>query len=92
MATGAAVPVEPPAQKDSTERQEQFKKLYGISKRESEIIRLVADGMSNKQIAAELYISETTVKSHMYRILRKTGVGNRTELGRAYYLGQSPQD
>jgi DNA-binding CsgD family transcriptional regulator len=92
MATGAAVPVEPPAQKDPTERQEQFKKLYGISKRESEIIRLVADGMSNKQIAAELYISETTVKSHMYRILRKTGVGNRTELGRAYYLGQSPQD
>ena len=89
MATGAGLPVEPPPEQDPREREEQFKKRYGISEREGEIIRLVAEGMSNKQIAGELYISETTVKSHMYRILRKTGVGNRTELGRAYFLGNS---
>ena len=92
VASGADLPVETPAEHDPRELEEQFKKRYGISERESEIIRLVAEGMSNKQIAGELYISETTVKSHMYRILRKTGVRNRTGLGRAYLLGRSPDD
>ena len=92
VAPDADLPVEAPPEQDPREKEKQFNKRYGISKREGEIVRLVAEGMSNKQIAGELYISETTVKSHMYRILRKTGVGNRTELGRAYFLGYSPED
>lgn len=53
---------------------------YGVSRRELEILRLVARGMSNKEIGGTLGISEGTVKNHLYRIMRKTGVGNRTEI------------
>ncbi len=53
---------------------------YGITDREREILELVAIGKSNKEIAAELYISEGTVKNHLYRIMRKLNVGNRTEI------------
>jgi DNA-binding CsgD family transcriptional regulator len=53
---------------------------YGVSPRELEILRLVARGMSNKEIGATLFISEGTVKNHLYRIMRKTGTGNRTEI------------
>jgi DNA-binding CsgD family transcriptional regulator len=53
---------------------------YGVSPRELELLRLVAQGMSNKEIAGTLGISEGTVKNHLYRIMRKTGTGNRTEI------------
>jgi DNA-binding NarL/FixJ family response regulator len=53
---------------------------YGISPREMEILQLVAKGRSNKEIGAELSISEGTVKNHLYRIMRKLDVGNRTEI------------
>lgn len=66
-------------------RIERLQAQYGITRREGEIAALVAEGLSNKEIAARLYVSEATVKSHMYRILRKAGVGNRTELSRWYY-------
>ncbi|MFW6329137.1 MAG: LuxR C-terminal-related transcriptional regulator [Alkalispirochaetaceae bacterium] len=76
-----------PAEVDESVRIMELEKRYGITRREGEIIRLVAQGLSNKEIASELYLSEATVKTHMYKILRKTGYGNRTELGRAYFLG-----
>ncbi len=53
---------------------------FGITVREKEILQRVAVGRSNKQIAAELFISEGTVKNHLYRIMRKLNVGNRTEI------------
>ncbi|MFW6216133.1 MAG: LuxR C-terminal-related transcriptional regulator [Alkalispirochaetaceae bacterium] len=53
---------------------------YGISRRELDILQLVAMGKSNKEIAAALFISEGTVKNHLYRIMRKLKVGNRTEI------------
>jgi len=53
---------------------------YGITGRQQEILQLVAVGKSNKEIAAELFISEGTVKNHLYRIMRKLQVGNRTEI------------
>mgnify|MGYP006273950417 CR=1 FL=1 len=53
---------------------------YKITRRESEILDLVAQGLSNKEIGARLYISEGTVKNHLYRIMRKLNAGNRTEL------------
>lgn len=66
---------------------------YGITRREAEIIALAARGLSNKEIGAALYVSEATVKTHMYRILRKTGAGNRTELSRWYYaMAAEPGD
>jgi DNA-binding CsgD family transcriptional regulator len=53
---------------------------YGVTERELEILQLVAVGKSNKEIAHMLYISEGTVKNHLYRVMRKLDVGNRTEI------------
>ena len=50
-----------------------------LSGREAQILRLVARGLSNREIGAELYISEHTAANHVRSILRKTGCGNRTE-------------
>jgi DNA-binding NarL/FixJ family response regulator len=51
----------------------------GLSSRESEVLRLVAAGQSNKQIADELVISLNTARKHVANILDKTGTANRTE-------------
>lgn len=58
-----------------------------FSRRESDIMALVSQGLSNKQIGERLYISELTVKTHMTHIMRKTGARNRVEL-LAAMLGQ----
>jgi DNA-binding NarL/FixJ family response regulator len=50
-----------------------------LSERELEILRLVAAGDSNKEIAARLYITEGTVKNHVTNILGKLGVRDRTQ-------------
>ncbi len=52
----------------------------GLTKREREIVHLAVTGLSNKEIAAELYISEGTVKVHLHKIMGKLEVRNRTEL------------
>ncbi|WP_433659517.1 LuxR C-terminal-related transcriptional regulator [Nocardia sp. CA-128927] len=49
-----------------------------LSAREIEVLRLVADGRSNREIAKELFLSETTVKSHLVHIYAKLGVRSRT--------------
>lgn len=51
-----------------------------LTKREQEIAQLVSDGLTTKQIAAEAYISENTVKQHLKRVFAKTDVSNRAEL------------
>ena len=51
----------------------------GLSSREAQILRLAAGGLSNREIGAELFISEHTAANHMRSILRKTGCANRTE-------------
>jgi DNA-binding NarL/FixJ family response regulator len=51
----------------------------GISEREAEVLRLVAEGKSNIQIADELVISVNTVQRHVGNILAKTGLANRTQ-------------
>ena len=50
-----------------------------VTERESEVLRLVSRGYSNKEIAARLYLSEKTVKHHMTNILQKLQVRNRVE-------------
>ncbi len=52
----------------------------GLTKREIEILMTVAEGLSNKEVGSKLHISEGTVKNHLHRIMKKTRVGNRTEL------------
>ena len=51
----------------------------GLSAREIEILRLVARGLSNRDVGRALSISEHTAANHIRSILRKTGAGNRTE-------------
>jgi DNA-binding CsgD family transcriptional regulator/tetratricopeptide (TPR) repeat protein len=51
----------------------------GLSAREGQILRLVARGLSNREIGATLFISEHTAANHIRSILRKTGCANRTE-------------
>ncbi len=53
---------------------------FGLSRRECELLPLVARGSTNKQIAAELYLSEQTVKNHLRRMLRKVGAANRVAM------------
>ena len=51
-----------------------------LGKREAEVAQLVADGLSNKQIGARLFISEHTVDSHVRNILNKLGVNSRAQI------------
>jgi DNA-binding CsgD family transcriptional regulator len=57
----------------------------GLTARESEVLRLVAAGRSNPEIAAELYISAKTASVHVSNILAKLGVGSRGEAAAAAY-------
>ncbi len=50
-----------------------------LTQREIEILSLVADGFSNREIAEKLMVSDNTIKYHMKKVLRKMGVHNRTE-------------
>ena len=49
-----------------------------LSERENEIMRLVADGLSNREIAEQLFLSRYTVESHVKRVYRKLAVSSRT--------------
>jgi DNA-binding NarL/FixJ family response regulator len=51
---------------------------YGLTRRQIEILRCVARGLSNAQIARELFVTEQTVKFHLGNIYRRLGVDNRT--------------
>ena len=57
----------------------------GYSERELDIVRAVADGLSNKEIASRLFISEGTVKNYITSILSKENLSHRTALA-VYYL------
>jgi DNA-binding NarL/FixJ family response regulator len=52
---------------------------FGLTRREFDVLRLVARGMSNRQIAAELFISGNTAGVHISRILGKLGAATRTQ-------------
>ena len=53
--------------------------IQQLTGRETDILRLVAEGLSNKEVAARLSLQEKTVKHHMTRVLAKLNVRNRTE-------------
>ncbi|MFF2623922.1 helix-turn-helix transcriptional regulator [Oerskovia jenensis] len=53
-----------------------------LTPREAEVARLVAQGLSNREVAERLVVSERTVDNHVYRIFRKLGVGARDDVAR----------
>jgi len=59
--------------------------LKTLTPRERDIARLVAQGLTNKEIAARVYLSEGTVRNNIVVIMEKLNVTNRTQLGMAYY-------
>ena len=60
-----------------------------LSRREQQIVALIQQAKSNKQIAFELHLTEGTIKEYLYRIFRKLHVSSRTELAlRSYCEGR----
>jgi len=51
-----------------------------LSELELEIMRLIIEGLTNREISSQVHRSENTIKFHVRRILEKTGAANRTEL------------
>lgn len=58
---------------------------YGLNSKEYEIIRLVADGLNNKEIAASVFLGEGTVRNYISTILEKLELRDRTQLACFYY-------
>jgi len=69
-----------PAYGDFQERIREVAEQYNLTKRERELVELIYQGKSNKDIAEELFLSESTVKTHIYNIFRKMDVKNRIEV------------
>ncbi|MCR5346015.1 MAG: response regulator transcription factor [Lachnospiraceae bacterium] len=61
---------------------------YGITEKEYEVIQLVAEGFSNKEIAQKLFLSEGTVRNYLSTILEKLGLRDRTQLAIFYLKNQ----
>lgn len=61
------------------------------TRREHELMRLIARGLQNKSIAYELKISEHTVRAHICNIMRKYGLQNRTQIAMMFVSQEPPQ-
>lgn len=70
---------------DCVRPQREEPEMRGLTEREREVVRAIADGMSNVEVAAALYMSEGTVRNHISSILAKLGLRNRTQIAVYYY-------
>lgn len=70
---------------DCVRPQREEPEMRGLTEREREVVRAIADGMSNAEVAAALYMSEGTVRNHISAILAKLGLRNRTQIAVYYY-------
>jgi DNA-binding CsgD family transcriptional regulator len=68
------------AQQVGTELSRQLRETGGLTPQERQIVRLAARGLSNKDIAAQLFLSPRTVGHHLYKAYPKLGVVSRGEL------------
>lgn len=59
--------------------------VYEINEREQQIIRWIAEGLSNKEIAAKMFLSEGTVRNYLSQILDKLNLRDRTQVAVFYY-------
>jgi DNA-binding NarL/FixJ family response regulator len=76
-----------------TPRPKPPKEFDELTAREQETFRLIADGLSNAEIGQQLYISETTVKTHVAHILQKLGLHDRVQaIVLAHQTGLFPTD
>lgn len=66
-----------PAQSDHSE--EELKRFGRLTERQRDVLRLVATGASNREVAAQLTITEATAKLHVHKVLRALSLNNRTE-------------
>lgn len=75
------------AEHDSSSRKKGYDLLrkQGLSDRELEVLELIAEGLDNKEVASQAYMSEGTVRNHVSTILSKLGLKNRTQLAVFYY-------
>jgi DNA-binding CsgD family transcriptional regulator len=74
------------ANRPQEERFQSLVREFGISNREQEVIQLVCQGKTNKEIEDALFISMPTVKDHISNIFRKTGATNRVQLAALFYF------
>jgi DNA-binding CsgD family transcriptional regulator len=68
------VPIAPPLVVDAARAE-----ALGITPRELEVLQLIAEGLSTKEMAERLFVSENTVKTHAARVLDKLGASRRTQ-------------
>lgn len=78
-----------PALMQQTDSPEHELAHRGINERELEVIRLIAKGLNNREIANTLYLSEGTVRNYLTVILDKLGLRDRTQLAVFYITGKS---
>lgn len=62
-----------------------YAQLHKLSKREREILALVVEGKSNREIASELILAEGTIKTHLHNIMKKCGQSNRDDLKKDFW-------
>lgn len=76
---------------DILNRKEEFSfDEFGITDTEADVIKYVADGLSNKEIASAMYLSEGTVRNHVSSVLSKLDLRDRTQLACFYYQKIKP--
>jgi DNA-binding NarL/FixJ family response regulator len=63
-------------------------KIYGLTEREKEVARLMAEGLDNKDIGKRLFLSTRTVSFHVTNIFRKFGIIDGKNKGRAIFLAK----